>query len=63
MTDDHGRTTVERVPVELASIVGESATIRHGLVGGERIVSEGASFVEPGRHVVAVTAVATTELR
>lgn len=48
--------TVSRVQVKLAYVVGESAAIAEGLSGGERIVSEGASFVEPGRVVRAVEA-------
>ncbi len=56
LVDDAAGTTVRRVPVELGYIVGDRATVASGLAGGERVVSEGASFIEPGRRVRAISA-------
>ena len=43
--------TVRRVPVEIAWVVGDRVALKAGLGEGERVVSEGASFIEPGRRV------------
>jgi RND family efflux transporter MFP subunit len=48
--------TVRRVEVGLARFAGDRVAIASGLKGDERIVSEGASFVEPGRMVRAISA-------
>lgn len=43
--------TVTRVPIVIAFFAGERVAVQNGLSGSERVVSEGASFVEPGRSV------------
>jgi RND family efflux transporter MFP subunit len=48
--------TVRRVPIRIAHIVDSRVVVASGLSGAERVVSEGASFVEPGRPVQPVGA-------
>jgi multidrug efflux system membrane fusion protein len=43
--------SVRRVPIEIAYFAGDRVAVASGLSGSERILSEGASFVEPGREV------------
>jgi membrane fusion protein, multidrug efflux system len=50
---EHGQ-TVRRTPIRIACVVGDRVAVERGLAGNERVVSEGATFVEPGRIVRAV---------
>ena len=50
-------TTVRRTPVHIARVVGDRVAIDRGLTVGDKVVSEGAGFIEPGRRVRAVEAV------
>jgi len=43
--------TVKKVPIVIAFFAGDRVAVQSGLSGNERVVSEGASFVEPGRSV------------
>jgi RND family efflux transporter MFP subunit len=43
--------TVQRVSIEVAYLADERVAVQSGLSGSERILSEGAAFVEPGRLV------------
>ena len=46
--------TVRKLPIEIAYFSGDRVAVASGLSGSERILSEGASFVEPGRVVRAI---------
>lgn len=54
--------TVRRVPIEVAWVSGDQVAVRHGLAGDERIVSEGASFVQPGRRVRPIVETAANDV-
>jgi len=43
--------SVRKTTIEVAQLTGERVAVRAGLIGGERVLSEGAAFVEPGRLV------------
>jgi multidrug efflux pump subunit AcrA (membrane-fusion protein) len=51
--------TVQRVPIQIAFFAGDRVAVQSGLSGGERILSEGGSFVEPGQPVRPVDAEVT----
>ena len=51
-----GGLTVQKVPIEIAYFAGDRVAVQSGLSGSEQILSEGASFVEPGRLVKPVEA-------
>jgi len=52
-----GGYTVARQAIQIAYIIDDRVAVASGLTGGERVVSEGAAFVEPGRRVRPIQAV------
>jgi len=48
--------TVQRTAIEVAELAGDRVAVRSGLSGSEKVLSEGAAFVEPGRLVRPVEA-------
>jgi RND family efflux transporter MFP subunit len=56
-----GAALVERVPVDLVRIGGDVAILRGGLVEGDRVISLGASKIDPSRPVRVVETAASPE--